>query len=230
MAPPKGYIPWNKGVRTGQTPWNKGVPMSNEQKQKVSASRRGKGLGPRPPEVCQKISLSKCGKPLSQAHRDSISKVQTGRPRPNSRGEKNPNWKGGRRRLDKQIRATLEYNAWRRTVFERDGFQCQQCGVRGAELNADHIVRFGEILERNSVKTVNDALECEELWDVSNGRTLCVPCHRKTPTWGAGSRTQYGSKGQADHSDRLQSVDLSLDPESQLEHRIQGLEATHEDH
>lgn len=27
-------------------------------------------------------------------------------------------------------------------------------------------------------------LFCEELWDLNNGRTLCIDCHKKTETWG----------------------------------------------
>ena len=29
-----------------------------------------------------------------------------------------------------------------------------------------------------------EALECTELWDLENGRTLCVPCHKLTDTYG----------------------------------------------
>ena len=60
--------------------------------------------------------------------------------------------------------------AWRLAVFERDDWTCQICGARGAELNADHIKPF--------------ALFPELRFDVDNGRTLCVPCHRKTDTYG----------------------------------------------
>jgi len=37
-----------------------------------------------------------------------------------------------------------------------------------------------------AITTVEEALNCPELWDLSNGRTLCKPCHRKTDTWGKG--------------------------------------------
>ena len=34
------------------------------------------------------------------------------------------------------------------------------------------------------LKTLSDALNCAELWDRKNGRTLCLPCHKETDTFG----------------------------------------------
>jgi len=31
---------------------------------------------------------------------------------------------------------------------------------------------------------MEEAVKCNELWDISNGRALCRECHRKTDTWG----------------------------------------------
>lgn len=28
-----------------------------------------------------------------------------------------------------------------------------------------------------------DAINCEELWSINNGRTLCIDCHKKTNTY-----------------------------------------------
>lgn len=58
---------------------------------------------------------------------------------------------------------------WRRQVFERDDFTCQMCKVRGGQLEADHIKPY--------------AYYPEVRWELSNGRTLCKPCHRQTPTY-----------------------------------------------
>jgi hypothetical protein len=55
-------------------------------------------------------------------------------------------------------------------VFERDGFTCQECGATKIFLNADHIKPW--------------ATHPDLRYDVDNGRTLCVPCHQATPTWG----------------------------------------------
>ena len=59
---------------------------------------------------------------------------------------------------------------WRSKVFERDNFTCQNCGQHGGKLQADHM------------KSV--AAYPELRHEVSNGRTLCVPCHQKTPNYG----------------------------------------------
>lgn len=71
---------------------------------------------------------------------------------------------------EKAIRHSAAYKRWRTAVFERDNYTCQECGTRGGELNADHIKPF--------------AFFPDLRFDVDNGRTLCVPCHRATDTYG----------------------------------------------
>lgn len=96
------------------------------------------------------------------------------RGRPGLRGPLNPNWRGGRNKTErKQDMARLEYKAWRKAVFDRDDYTCQLCGVRGGELHADHIKPYATFPSLR--------------YELSNGRTLCAPCHRATPTWGAGA-------------------------------------------
>ena len=34
-----------------------------------------------------------------------------------------------------------------------------------------------KIIEENNIKTLGEALGCDELWDLGNGRTLCIDCH-----------------------------------------------------
>ncbi len=94
-------------------------------------------------------------------------------------GERAPNWKGGVSSEDELARKGSAYRQWRLAVFERDDYTCQCCGARSAEgarvrIEADHIKPF--------------ALHHDLRYEVSNGRTLCSPCHRKTDTWGNGSR------------------------------------------
>jgi 5-methylcytosine-specific restriction endonuclease McrA len=89
-------------------------------------------------------------------------------------GERNVNWKGGITPINQKIRSSQEYKEWRIAVFQRDDYVCQFCGQRGGQLNADHIKPFA--------KFPNLRLS------VDNGRTLCVECHRKTPTYGGHSK------------------------------------------
>jgi len=95
-------------------------------------------------------------------------------------GEKNPNWKGGITELANRIRTSSEYVSWRMGVFQRDGFVCVNCNFsKGGILEADHIKPFSIILREHGIVSFADALNCAELWDIKNGRTLCSPCHKK---------------------------------------------------
>lgn len=44
------------------------------------------------------------------------------------RGPKHWRWKGGVTSENRRLRASFEYRQWRTAVFERDGFECQECG------------------------------------------------------------------------------------------------------
>lgn len=88
--------------------------------------------------------------------------------------EAHPNWQGGLTPLNKAIRNSAEMKNWRSVVFQRDNFTCVMCQKYGGELNADHIKPF--------------ALYPELRFTIDNGRTLCVPCHKSTDTFGSRSK------------------------------------------
>ena len=90
--------------------------------------------------------------------------------RDNWTGDKNINWKGGVTPLNEKLRKSPAYKLWRKSVFERDSYTCQMCGQVGGEINADHIKEW--------------ALYEDLRFDLNNGRTLCVGCHRKYTNWG----------------------------------------------
>lgn len=69
---------------------------------------------------------------------------------------------------------TSAYKEWRRAVFSRDNYTCVLCGSVGGELHADHIQSW--------------RLYPDLRYSVDNGRTLCAPCHRKTPNYGGRER------------------------------------------
>ena len=85
-------------------------------------------------------------------------------------GETHHNWKGGITPEVRKIRNSRKYAVWRAAVFEKDDFTCQDCGERGGKLEAHHIKPFSKFPELRLV--------------VSNGKTLCVKCHKKLPNEG----------------------------------------------
>ena len=71
-----------------------------------------------------------------------------------------------------------EYAEWRLNVWKRDNFTCQICNKTANELKkdkikicADHIKPFCNYPELR--------------YEISNGRTLCIPCHKRTVTYGS---------------------------------------------
>jgi hypothetical protein len=69
-----------------------------------------------------------------------------------------------------------KYSQWRDAVFKRDGYKCIICGHKGSfrnPLQADHIIK--------------KSLHPELMFELNNGRTLCLRCHKRTITWGKGS-------------------------------------------
>lgn len=170
-------------------------PMSEEQKRKISISKGGR----KPPPPLKKkgnplwVNPMK-GRPLSEEHRAKLStshiglpvkgrvwsaedrirqsERQKGRPnpskgkkRPHLQGENCPRWKGGVTPANVLARGSMEYKAWRMAIFRRDWFRCQLCGsANGGHIQADHILSWSEYPEYR--------------FDIRNGRTLCVPCHK----------------------------------------------------
>lgn len=85
-------------------------------------------------------------------------------------GEENNMWNGGVTPINEKVRRSFEYKKWRKHVLNRDDFTCQACGQRGGKLHVDHELPF--------------AIFKDLRLEILNGRTLCVPCHQKTPTYG----------------------------------------------
>ena len=93
------------------------------------------------------------------------------------RGENGPNWQGGKTKEFYTLRHGLAYKLWREKVFTRDNYICQFCGERGKKLNADHIRAFSQYPELRFL--------------VTNGRTLCIDCHKQTDNYAW--RAAYGT-------------------------------------
>lgn len=152
--------------------------LTEEHKRKLVASHKGIPLSM---EHKVKIGLGLKGKKHSKETKQKISNSH--------RGEKSYLWKGGISPIMIRIRICFEYRQWRSDIFQRDNWTCQICGIVGGELNADHFPKsFSDIFREYNIKTFKEAMTCEELWNINNGRTLCEPCHRKTSTFGGRSK------------------------------------------
>lgn len=150
----------------GYQPWSKGKTVKTEPK------------------------VAELGRKISKAQKEQFaSGVRS------NKGANNPNWKNGqgRMKIHLLVRNLDKYKEWRFSVFKRDNFICVECHDVSKEINADHIKRFSDIMIENNITTTEQALECEELWDINNGRTLCVSCHRKTETYGNRKKQKNGT-------------------------------------
>lgn len=109
-----------------------------------------------------------------------------------TRGESSPVFKGAEatKPLRHRVMELPEHKQWHAEILKRDNYVCVLCKSR-KDLEVDHIKRYLYIANENNIKTTEDARNCKELWDISNGRTLCRECHRKTDTYGTkGTRKQ----------------------------------------
>jgi ribosomal protein L32 len=103
--------------------------------------------------------------------------IKTNRPAWNSgkegflAGDKHWNWKGGITDEYHKERSSLrvEENKWRRLVFKRDSWTCQECNIIGGKLIAHHICGWKKYPGLR--------------FRVDNGQTLCASCHKKTDNY-----------------------------------------------
>jgi len=166
----KGHIPWIKGKKgihlSPASEFKKGnpAPKTAFKKGHTSWNKGKKGLMP--------IPWNK-GKPFLQI-----------------RGENHWNWNDNAsskyRSFRRGLAKTFEYRKWRNSIILRDNNTCKICGLSELKRKqVDHYpVSLKVILNKNNIRTIEEARKCKELWKISNGRTLCPKCHRHTPTYG----------------------------------------------
>ena len=177
---PQGKIP--KGFRKCQKKaWlkNKGSKHTKEHKEKIRKAVKNQW----------KIGIRKGGwklsKKIKQKMKQNSPHYWLNKKRPNITGSKCRFWKGGITELQYKIRNHFKYRQWRSDVFTRDNFTCQCCGdKKGGNLEAHHLKAKSLIIKENNITTIEQALMCEELWNINNGQTLCEKCHQKTDNYG----------------------------------------------
>lgn len=127
----------NSETQKGKKKW------TEEDKKRMSKQRKG-----------NKYALGKHWK-LSKETRKKMSK--------SNKGEKSYLWKDGISPINERIRQGIDFRLWRESVFARDNWTCQKCGVRGGRLHPHHIQNFAQWPELR--------------FAIDNGITFCEKCH-----------------------------------------------------
>jgi hypothetical protein len=79
--------------------------------------------------------------------------------------------------IQREIRNSSLMKNWRKEIFERDKYTCQDCSKKGCYLEAHHIKEFSKLLKENDIRSFPEAQKLIILWDINNGITLCKDCH-----------------------------------------------------
>lgn len=166
----KGRVAWNKGL--------KGIyKASEETRAKLREKRKGRkpGLGRKMPEEeklrRREIALRLGMKPPNckgmKHTAQAIANMSAGQRKSGymqyAKGEMAPNWKGGIASKNHVARTSKAFIEWRKAVFARDNWTCQNCEAHGVHLHPHHIKGFAKYPELR--------------FEVTNGLTLCKPCH-----------------------------------------------------
>lgn len=161
-----------------------GSKLSDSHRLAISNANKGKK---RSLEIKQKMKDRMTGKKFSDATKKKMADSHKGKNKQKWSLERRLAYikkvNTGRTVLRTSLRNSKDYKDWRENIFKRDNYTCQICTKQGGNLNADHHpVPFAVLLTVHEIKTSEDAVLCKELWK-AEGRTLCVPCHRKTDTY-----------------------------------------------
>jgi len=154
----KAYVSRMKKIKTGEINFDYlKHPRSKKTKEKISITKKtlyALGLHNLNPKIKKGFCLN--------TGRTHFKKGQL-------KGKKHHNWKGGVSTKKKLLWGRWEYQEWRKKVFERDNYTCQNThcqfcnNIKGVNLNAHHI------------KYINQFPKL--IYDVSNGITYCREYH-----------------------------------------------------
>ena len=147
--------------------------QTEEGRKKISLAKKGKM-----PKNIKTIAGWNKGKKLSEATKEKLRQANLGKKQSletrlkrskSLSGAKNHRYIDGRTKLGCRHTQDINLKLWRLSVFERDDYTCQNCGVRGGYLEAHHIKSWSKYPDLR--------------YEVSNGQTLCKPCHKLTDNY-----------------------------------------------
>ncbi len=153
-------------AKIGKPSWNKGL------KGYKSGSENNKWNGGKPKCI-------DCGKQLVNYNSKRCNECY----RKYNRGKNHQSWKGGITGLYEQIRHCLKYRQWVSDCLSRDNHTCQVCGKNHCYVEVHHIKSFAGIIKEYKIKSLDEAIDCQELWNINNGQTICLDCHKKTDSY-----------------------------------------------
>jgi 5-methylcytosine-specific restriction endonuclease McrA len=136
----------------GQLSWRKGLKMNDEQIER------------------QKLAMRKFwDSSEGMIAREKIRQHQIGRPTGRT-GDKCNFWKGGKTEEYRKLKNSIEWKNWRRAVFERDDYTCQDCGIRNEK-------GLGRTIQMHPHHLKLQSKFPKLRFVISNGITLCNDCH-----------------------------------------------------
>ena len=165
-----------KGFQKGNT-IRKGCKLNNNIKEKIRLSTKGiinlkekNGMWKGGDYICVK-----CGKKL--ANRKPKNKLCAKCFGKSISKENHYNWKNGITPINQAIRCSQKFINWRKAIFKRDNFTCQECNLRGVRIEAHHIKAFSKYPKLR--------------FKINNGITLCKECHKKTNNYCINEKGEY---------------------------------------
>jgi hypothetical protein len=194
----KGRIAWNKGKQWSDdtkqkiSEGHKGIKASDETKQRMHESHKG---FKHTEESKEKIRKSLTGKKKSKEHNEKNRESHLGQI-PYNKGMKSTEeqvlkmietkngglWYGAVNNdlpMTQLIRKLPEYKLWTKSVLERDEYKDVITGKLCTRPEAHHKITVATIIRKFNIKTLDDAKNCKELWDINNGITLEYENHMK---------------------------------------------------
>lgn len=165
---------------------------SNETKEKMRKAKLGKKLSKEHRAKLKGRTSPMKGKIFSAERIARMSAFMKGKPSPMAGKRHTPEtieklsganshlWRGGVSSESKLARTTPEYNEWRKEVYKKDNWSCQNCGIKC--LGYKDGIRRKEskkiIAAHHFIDFVGDGNTPSD-YDVDNGITVCKSCHRK---------------------------------------------------